>query len=93
MAYTGHGILQVKILKWVAFPFSRGSSQPRDRIQVFRIAGRFFNQLNHKGSPDFPLLQLNSLEENEILEHGLDFENFIHTNSLGHVEPKDLRGI
>lgn len=28
--HTGHGILQVKILKWVAFPFSRGSSQPRD---------------------------------------------------------------
>ena len=42
-------------------------------------------QLSHKGSPDFPLLQLNSSEENEILEHGLDFENFIHTNSLGHV--------
>ena len=27
---TVHGILQVRILKWVAFPFSRGSSQPRD---------------------------------------------------------------
>ena len=28
--------------EWVAFPFSRGSSQPRDRTQVSRIAGRFF---------------------------------------------------
>ena len=28
--YTVHGILQVRILEWVAFPFSRGSSQPRD---------------------------------------------------------------
>ena len=28
MAYTVHGILQVRILKWVAVPFSRGSSQP-----------------------------------------------------------------
>ena len=37
-----HGILQARILEWVAFPFSRGSSQPRDRIQVSRIAGRFF---------------------------------------------------
>ena len=27
---------------WVAFPFSKGSSQPRDQTQVFRIAGRFF---------------------------------------------------
>ena len=29
-------------LEWVAFPFSRGSSQPKDRTQVSRIAGRFF---------------------------------------------------
>ena len=37
-----HGILQTRILEWVAFPFSRGSSQPRDRTQVSRIAGGFF---------------------------------------------------
>ena len=42
MDYTGHGILQARILEWVAFPFSRGSSQPRDQTQVSRIAGRFF---------------------------------------------------
>ena len=29
MDYTVHGILQARILAWVAFPFSRGSSQPR----------------------------------------------------------------
>ena len=29
-------------VEWVAFPFSRGSSQPRDQIQVFCIAGGFF---------------------------------------------------
>ena len=40
--YIVHGILQARILEWVAFPFSRGSSQPRDRTQVSRIAGRFF---------------------------------------------------
>ena len=39
---TVHGILQARILEWVAFPFSRGSSQPRERTQVSRIAGRFF---------------------------------------------------
>ena len=39
---TPHGILQARILEWVAFPFSRGSSQPKDRTQVSRIAGRFF---------------------------------------------------
>ena len=36
------GILWARILEWVAFPFSKGSSQPRDRIQVSCIAGRFF---------------------------------------------------
>ena len=42
MDYIAHGILQARILKWVAVPFSRGSSQPRDRTQVFHIAGGFF---------------------------------------------------
>ena len=42
MNYTVHGILQARILEWVAFPFSRGSFQPRDQTQVFHIAGGFF---------------------------------------------------
>ena len=42
MDYTVHGILQARILDWVAFPFSRGSSQPRDWALVSRIAGKFF---------------------------------------------------
>ena len=37
-----HGILQARILEWVAIPFFRGSSQPRDRTQAFCIADRFF---------------------------------------------------
>ena len=37
-----HGILQARILAWVAIPFSRGSSRPRDRTQVSLISGRFF---------------------------------------------------
>ena len=37
-----HGILQAGILKWVAVPFSRGPSWPRDRTQLSCIAGRFF---------------------------------------------------
>ena len=42
MDYTVHRLLQARILEWVTFPFSRGSSQPRDRTQVSHIAGRFF---------------------------------------------------
>ena len=41
--YTGHEILQARILEWLACPFSRGSSQPKDRTQVSHIASRFFN--------------------------------------------------
>ena len=37
-----HGILQARILEWVAFPFSRGSSQHRDWTQVSHIAGGLF---------------------------------------------------
>ena len=37
-----HRILQARILEWVAIRFSKGSSQPRDRIWVSHIAGRFF---------------------------------------------------
>ena len=36
-----HGILQASILEWVAIPFSKGSSQPRDQNRVSHIAGRF----------------------------------------------------
>ena len=42
MGYRVHGILQASILEWVAFPFSKGSSQPRDPTQVSCIAGGFF---------------------------------------------------
>ena len=41
MDYTVHGILQARILEWVAFPFSRGPSQPRGQTGVSSIAGRF----------------------------------------------------
>ena len=42
MDYIVHGILQARILEWVAFPFSRGSAQSRDQTQVSHIAGGFF---------------------------------------------------
>ena len=37
-----HGIFQARRLEWVAAPFSRGSSWPRDRTWVSHVAGRFF---------------------------------------------------
>ena len=40
--HTVQGFLQARMLEWVAFAFSRGSSQPRDGTQVSCIAGGFF---------------------------------------------------
>ena len=71
MDYTVHGILQARILEWVAFPFSRESSQPGDRNQVFHTAGGFFTSwatrevqdLPDPGiEPGFPALQMDSLQ-------------------------------
>ena len=45
MDYTIHGILQARILKWVAFPFSRGSNPG------LLHCGQILYQLSHKGSP------------------------------------------
>ena len=39
---SGHGILQAKILEWVAIPSSRGPSQPREWTGISYILGRFF---------------------------------------------------
>ena len=37
-----YGVVQARILEWVAFSFSRGSFQPRDQTQVSCVAGGFF---------------------------------------------------
>ena len=42
MDYIVHGILQARILEWVAIPVCRGFSQPSDQTQVSCIAGGFF---------------------------------------------------
>ena len=51
--YTVHGILQARILQWVAVPFSRGSSQPRDRTQVSHTAGGFFTSWAIKEAQEY----------------------------------------
>ena len=48
-----HGILQGRILEWVAVSFPKGSSWSRDRTWASCIAGRFFYHLSHQGSPAF----------------------------------------
>ena len=47
-----HGILQARVLEWVAIPFSRGSSLPRDWTRVFCIVGRFFTVWDTREAPN-----------------------------------------
>ena len=44
-----------RILEWVAYPFPRGSSQPRNQTRVSCLAGRFFYWLSYQGSPCDPI--------------------------------------
>ena len=53
MDYRVHGILQARILEWVPFLFSRGSSQSRDRTQISCIAGRFFTSWATREAPRY----------------------------------------
>ena len=49
-----HGILQARLLEWVAILFSRGSSWPKDWTRVSHIAGRFFSVWATKPKPGLP---------------------------------------
>ena len=62
-----HGILQARILEWVAISFSRGSSRPRDWTQVSRLAGRRFNlwatREAHETEGHMPKTQIKKTQE------------------------------
>ena len=80
------GVLQARILEWVAMPSSRGSSQPRDRTQVSHIAGRFFTIWATREAPPPPLFVffidiLNQVGEvllvlNFLINEGWPFKTF-----------------
>ena len=63
MDYTVHGILQARILEWVAVPFSTGSSQPRDWTQVSHIAGRFFTSWHTRKAQEYWIGSLSLLQQ------------------------------
>ena len=48
--FSVHGILQARILEWVAIPFSRGCSQPRDQTWVSCIGRQIIYHLSHQRS-------------------------------------------
>ena len=52
---TAHGVLQARILEWIAVPFSRGPSWPRDRSRVSCTAGRLFTVRDYKQIHNAPV--------------------------------------
>ena len=78
-----HGILQARILEWVAIPFSRGSSQPRNWTRVSGIAGGFFTSwATREGLPE--LVD----QETHVLSwaYGLEWDIHIHTFTDGKLQ-------
>ena len=71
MDYTVHGILQVRILEWVAFPFSGWSSQPRDQAQVSRICGiqRYIHTYTHICRQTKAMMKNHFSKTNTVLFH------------------------
>ena len=76
MDYTVHGILQATILEWVAFPFSRESSQPRDWTQVSHIAGGFFTRWATREAQESML----SFNNNVYLKNTRVLQTFLPSN-------------
>ena len=96
MDYTVLGILQPRILEWIAFPYSRGSSQPRDRTQVSHIAGGFFTSWatrkpNNTGVGSLSLLQ--GIFSTKELNHGfLHYRQITYQLNIreAHLTPNSL---
>ena len=62
-----HEISQARILEWAAIPFCRGSSQPRDRIQVSCIAGKYSFPSESPGKPSSLCTVCESLSQAPLL--------------------------
>ena len=72
-SFSVHGILWARILEWVAIPFSRGSSQPRDQTCVSYVSctGRWILHLGSQGVEHRLLLVVASVVEHGLWVHGL----------------------
>ena len=66
-----HGILQARILEWVAIPFSRGSSRHRDQIWVSCTTGSFFTNLPSKEAQSTHESQSHSVMSSSLWPHRL----------------------
>ena len=68
-----HEILQARTLAWVAIPFSRGSSQPRDRTQVSHTTGGFLTSWDTREAHSLPYQEANKKQASKKQAHFLIF--------------------
>ena len=83
MDYTVRGILQARTLEWVAFPFSKESSQPRDWTQVSCIAGDSLPaepQAKPKNTGMGSLSLLQGIFHTQEMNRGLQLYRWFFTN-------------
>ena len=76
------GILQARMLEWVAIPFSRGYSRPRYWTQVPGIAGRVFYHLSHQGSCSDTIIMTILKMKNWAQKVWLTFQDHISGQSV-----------
>ena len=62
-------ILQARTLNWVAYPFSRGASWPRNWIRVSYMEGRLFTSWATREDPGFPLVLVKNQTLSSIVQH------------------------
>ena len=92
MDCTVHGILQATVLEWVTFPFSRGSSLPRDQTQVSYIAGGFCTSWATKSFKILEEMLLKFIQRKCILEaQGWTLNAVLHPSGFQHLIPSDLK--
>ena len=81
-----HGILQAKIREWVAVPFSRGFSQPRNQTWISCIAGRLFTNWATRETPPCTVGDAKSSESNVRNNGGSSFFFFFFLETLNKVD-------
>ena len=64
-----HGVLQARTLEWVAIPFSRGSSRPRDWTWVSCVKRQILYHLSHRRSPVSRQNDLQKQKQTQIQRH------------------------
>ena len=91
--YTVHGILQARILEWVAFPFSRWSSWPRDQTCVSCISRRIlYHWVSSAWAPSLAS-ELETRDTHLVLLYQLDIQRAYRgcgDTRKGHLEPQLL---